>query len=62
MFSRGQLIFAICFIVFFAVALIMSYKKDRESNKKYYAGVVKILIGFALFIIILFVVKYVLAR
>lgn len=57
MFSQGQLLFAGCFFVAFIVAIIYAYRKDALLHKKFYKGNYKILIGFALFISILFMIK-----
>ena len=58
MFSTGQMIFAALFAIAFIVVIILSYKKDKKMHKKNYKGVVWILISFAAFIIILFVIKH----
>lgn len=57
MFSKGQLIFAGCFFVAFVIAMIYAYRKDAMMHKIFYKGNYKILIGFILFIIILFLIK-----
>ena len=57
MFSTGQLIFAACFIVAFIVLMIFSYRKDIKLHRKYYKGSLYILIGFIIFIILLFALK-----
>jgi hypothetical protein len=57
MFSQGQLIFAGCFFVAFVIAIIFSYRKDINIHKEFYKGNYKILIGFLLFIGILFMIK-----
>jgi hypothetical protein len=57
MFSKGQLIFAACFFVAFVIAAIYSYRKDLALHKRYYKGNYKILIGFLIFIGLLFVIK-----
>ena len=62
MFSQGQLVFAGCFFVAFVIAMIFAYRKDIALHKKFYKGNYKILIGFALFIGILFVIKIFLKR
>ena len=62
MFSTGQLIFAICFLIIFIGILVVSYRKDRKLSKPHYSGTVKVLIGFILFIGFLFLIKYVLKR
>ena len=57
MFSQGQLIFASLFFISFVVAIVYSYKKDIMVHQKFYKGSYKILIGFLLFIGILFLIK-----
>ncbi|PKH68560.1 hypothetical protein CXF59_04400 [Flavobacterium sp. ALD4] len=57
MFSQRQLIFAGCFFVAFVIAIIISYRKDIKIHKEFYKGNYKILLGFLLFIVILFVIK-----
>ncbi len=57
MFSKGQIVFAGCFLVVFVVAMIYSYKKDIVLHRKFYKGNYRILIGFLLFIALLFLIK-----
>ncbi|MDD5151628.1 MAG: hypothetical protein PHC28_14315 [Flavobacterium sp.] len=57
MFSKGQLVFATCFFVAFVIAMIYAYRKDAKLHKIFYKGNYKILIGFFLFIVILFMIK-----
>jgi uncharacterized membrane protein YccC len=57
MFSQGQLLFAGCFFVAFVIAMIYAYRKDANLHKVFYKGNYKILIGFVLFIGILFLIK-----
>ena len=57
MFSQGQLVFAGCFFVAFIIAMIYAYRKDAKLHKIFYKGNYKILIGFILFIVILFLIK-----
>ncbi len=57
MFTKGQLVFAGCFFVAFVIAMIYAYRKDAKLHKTFYKGNYKILIGFILFIIILFIIK-----
>lgn len=58
MFSTGQLIFVLFFIVAFIGFIIYSYRKDAALHKKEYKGSKWILLGFIGFIILLFVIKY----
>jgi len=62
MFSKGQLVFAACFFVAFVIGMIYSYRKDLVLHKKFYKGTYKILIGFLIFIALLFVIKIVMKR
>lgn len=57
MFSKGQIGFAIFFIVVFVAAMIYVYRKDLPLHKKYYKGSYWILIGFLGFVALLFVMK-----
>jgi len=57
MFSQRQLVFAGCFFVAFVIAMIYAYRKDAKLHKTFYKGNYKILIGFILFIVILFMIK-----
>lgn len=57
MFTTGQLIFAILFFVGFVAAAIVMYRKDKTMHRHYYKGSYKVLIGFLLFIALLFVIK-----
>ncbi len=58
MFTRGQLIFAVVFLIGFIIAAIYVYRKDKSLHNQYYKGSSRILIGFLLFIAFLFVMKY----
>ena len=57
MFSTGQLVFALLFIVGFTLITITMYRKDAKGHQVHYAGSYKILIGFILAIIALFMIK-----
>lgn len=57
MFSQGQWIFAACFFISFVIAVAYAYRKDVALHRKYYRGNYKILIGFIIFIGILFAIK-----
>jgi len=58
MFSQGQLYFAIFFVIAFSVFIILSYSKDKKLHKKYYGGSLFILLGFLVFIAVLFLIKF----
>lgn len=62
MFSSGQLIFALLFFIAFVIAMVISYRKDFKIHEKYYKGNFKVLIGFFIFIVLLFVIKIVFKR
>ncbi len=58
MFSQGQMIFAGLFVVAFVAAMVYAYGKDKMLHREFYKGNYKILIGFVVFIAILFVIKF----
>src|SRR5690606_39754722 len=45
MFSKGQIIFAILFILVFAVVIGYTYRKDLKLHKKFYAGSLWVLLA-----------------
>ncbi|WP_189603331.1 hypothetical protein [Salinimicrobium marinum] len=57
MFSTGQLIFAGIFLIVFILVMIYTYRKDLKLHRKYYRGTLYILLGFIMFIGLLFVIK-----
>jgi hypothetical protein len=57
MFSQGQLIFGGFFSCCLYYCNDFSYRKDIKIHKEFYKGNYKILLGFLLFIGILFVIK-----
>ncbi len=57
MFTTGQWIFAAIFFVAFVTVIIFSYRKDLKLHRKHYKGTLYILIGFILFVLLLFAVK-----
>lgn len=60
MFSTGQIIFAVVFILLFTLIMIFSYRKDKELHAKNYRGVKWVGIVFVIFVIFLFAIKYIL--
>lgn len=60
MFTTGQTIFAILFIVAFVVVMVLMYKKDKTMHQKNYKGVRWVLFTFIGFVIFLFIIKYLL--
>jgi len=57
MFTKGQLIFAIFFIIIFTITIIISYRIDNVYLKKTYKGVVWVLVGFIVFFSLLLILK-----
>jgi hypothetical protein len=57
MFSQGQLVFGLIFLISFIIAMVFAYKKDAVLHQFFYKGNYKILIGFGIFIILLFLIK-----
>jgi len=60
MFSIGQLTFAALFFISFSVIIFFMYKKDKKLHLKNYKGVKWIGVTFIIFIILLFIIKYIL--
>jgi hypothetical protein len=59
MFSTGQIYFAVFFILTFVITMIAVYRKDLKGMKPFYKGTYWILIGFLIFIGLLFLIKFV---
>jgi phosphoglycerol transferase MdoB-like AlkP superfamily enzyme len=57
MFTQGQLIFALLFLISFIAVMVFSYRKDLKLHKQYYKGSFWILMVFLLFICALFLIK-----
>ena len=57
MFSTGQMIFALFFVIAFVIVMIFSYRKDKNLHKKYYKGSFWVLVGFIAFVLILMAIK-----
>ena len=57
MFTKGQLIFAIFFVIIFTITIIISYRIDNVYLKKTYKGVVWVLVGFIVFFSLLLILK-----
>jgi hypothetical protein len=62
MFSTGQWVFALLFLITFIGVAIFVYKKDAALHQQYYKGSSKVLLFFLLFIFILFIMKIFLKR
>lgn len=58
MFTKGQLIFAVIFIVVFVTAMVIAYRKDKALHQLFYKGNYKILLAFFAFVLFLFVIKF----
>ena len=57
MFSTGQWTFAVVFLISFIIVMVTMYRKDVKLHRKYYKGSLYILIGFLVFIALLFTLK-----
>ncbi len=57
MFSTGQTIFALFFVITFTITMILVYRKDKTLHTKNYKGVKWVLISFIGFVIFLFLIK-----
>lgn len=57
-FSKGQKIFALVFIISFAIMLVWAYRADLKSIKINYKGVWKVILGIAIILgILVFLIK-----
>ena len=58
MFSKGQIIFAVFFVIAFTILMIWSYRKDLKIHKKYYKNtflvIITIFLVMAIFTLITF--------
>ncbi len=57
MFSKGQLIFAIFFVITFTIVIVISYRKDLKFLKNTYKGMRWVLLGFIIFFALLVILK-----
>ncbi len=62
MFSTGQLVFVLFFIVVFVILIVLSYRKDAALHKKEYKGSKWVLLGFIGFVFLLFAIKFILKK
>ena len=62
MFTKGQVIFAILFVIGFVIFIVRSYRKDRNFHRKNFKGVRWVALTFIAFVILLFIIKYVLNK
>nr|WP_242529655.1 hypothetical protein [Psychroflexus sp. ALD_RP9] len=60
MFTTGQLIFATLFFIAFVIAIYFSYQKDKKLRRKHYKGSYAVIIAFFVFLIVLFLMKFIL--
>lgn len=58
MFSKGQLIFAILFVIAFTILMVWSYRKDIKIHKKYYKNTFIIIIAIFLIIAIFVMITF----
>ena len=58
MFSKGQVIFAICFAIVFVVIMAWSYRKDTKLHQYYYKNVWVVGLGVILAIFIFTVITF----
>ena len=58
MFSRGQALFAVFFLIIFITIIIFSYRKDIKNHRVHYKGSLKILLIFIMSLVGLFLIKY----
>ena len=56
MFSKGQLIFAVFFLIAFVIAMVWSYKKEKSITQIHFKKSYKILIALVLFFVIQFII------
>ncbi len=62
MFTQGQWTFAGLFLLAFIICAIYVYRKDAALHQKFYKGSYRVLIGFIIFIALLFVIKVFMKR
>ena len=58
MFSKGQVIFAIIFLIAFTILMIWSYRKDIKIHKKQYKNTFIVLIAIFLVITIFALITF----
>jgi len=62
MFSKGQLIFGILFLLAFIAILIYTYRRDLKLHRRYYKGSIWALIVFIAFILFIVCMKFIFMR
>ena len=58
MFTTGQWVFALLFVIAFILVLSRAYLKDRKLHRRNYKGVRWVAIVFIIFVLALFAIKY----
>ena len=58
MFTAGQIVFALLFILVFVVVMVRMYRKDLPWMRKQYKGTIWVLIAFIGFMALLLLLKY----
>lgn len=53
MFSTGQLVFAILFLIVFTFVIVFSYRKDKNVHRKFYKKNIWVFVIFVVFILLL---------
>ena len=59
MFSKGQIIFGVLFVIAFAVIIGYAYRKDLKLHKRFYAGSIWVLLAFISFILFIVAIKFI---
>ncbi|MCH7524368.1 MAG: hypothetical protein IIC74_04990 [Bacteroidetes bacterium] len=62
MFSKGQIVFGIIFLIAFIIILIFAYRKDIKIHKRHYKGTIWILLAFIGFIAFIAFIKFVFVK
>lgn len=58
MFSKGQIIFGVLFLIVFAIIIGYTYRKDLKLHKRFYAGSIWVLVAFIAFILFISAIKF----
>jgi type VI protein secretion system component VasK len=58
MFSKGQWVFTILFVIAFIIALVYTYRKDLKLHQRYYKGSIWVLLAFISFIALIAAIKF----
>lgn len=58
MFSTGQIVFGIIFVIVFTIIMIYAYRKDLKLHSKYYTGSIWVLIAFIAFLLMIVAIKF----